>query len=406
MTDAPLIADLRRAATPPPPAGWKPEVIYAGQVPKTITTGLVEGERLETQDQFRELALSMGVPIPAGYTLQLVEASLNTVAWQRNPEHREVKDSAYTAPAWRYRFKVVPTGALAEDEDLKALFKEAKKASAPKAKVVTGVDDVTLVITLGDFQVGKVDSRGGVVELLARNETAKRAVLRQVRKIKPAEIVLIDGGDAMEGFESSPNADRTNDLQMTEQMRVWRRLLWSWVDDLSKLTYDLKVLGVPSNHCRIRRGKAAVGSVNDDFGLEVVSQVADIAKANPTAYAHVDFFVPPEHDEHLALTLVGGKVLGAVHGHQKSSPEGLLSWVEGQAAGRSPIGHADFVVVNHFHNFWLKTWGNDRWMMGTPTMDSGSSWFRNISGRESRPGIATVVIDSQGWRDLFVAWTD
>jgi len=400
-----LADELRAAATPPPPKGWKPEVIYAGQVPKTITTGLVDGPRAETQEQYQAIVASLGVPIPVGYTLQLAEAALNTVAWQREPQDRGSKDSAFTGPAWRYRFKVVPSGILEDDLDLKALFAEAKRAKAP-AGMAQPSTMTTMVINLGDFQVGKVDSRGGLVELLARNAQAKAAVIKQIRKIKPVEVVLVDGGDAMEGFESSPNADRTNDLQQTEQMRVWRRLFWGWVHDVSRLVEDVKVVGVPSNHCRVRRGKAAVGSVNDDYGLEVVSQLADMAEVNPEAYGHVTFHVPPEHDEHLALTLASGKVWGAAHGHQKGSPQGLLGWLEGQAAGRSPIGHADYVSLFHFHNLYVQTWGDDRWAFGCPTMDSGSSWFRNISGKESRAGVLTFVIDENGWRDLFVAWTD
>lgn len=400
MTD--LLNDLKRAATPPPPKGWKPEVIYAGQVPKTIVTGVIDGDRAETQDEFAEIVRSMGVPLPQGYRLELVEASMNSIAWQRDPDHRFQKDSAYTGPGWRYKFKVVKATALADDLDLVALFREAKRAKPSTPKVAT--NETTMVITLGDFQVGKVDARGGVIELLARNEAAKAQVLKQVRKMKPTEIVLIDGGDAMEGFESSPNAERTNDLQQTEQMRVWRRLLWGWVHDLSRLTEDLKVVGVPSNHCRVRRGKAAVGSVNDDYGLEVIAQAADIASVNPDVYGHVTFHVPPEYDEHLALTLVGGKVLGAVHGHQKASAETLPTWLDGQAGGRSPIGHADIVVAGHFHNLKVITWGDDRWLFVAPTMDSGSSWFRNISGKESRPGVLTFMVDESGWRDLFVAW--
>ena len=42
-----------------------------------------------------------------------------------------------------------------------------------------------------------------------------------VRSVTPlGELVLIDVGDSTEGFESAPNAARTNDLQMTEQIRV------------------------------------------------------------------------------------------------------------------------------------------------------------------------------------------
>lgn len=398
-----LLEDLVAAAPAPRmPRGSEPGVKYVGNRPAEITTPPMPA--LNGQDEYTAAVREMGVPIPEGCALELVEAKLNTGAWSRDKADRGAPHTAYREPSWVYRFRVVRLGAV-HDTDLTAMFASARRASRGRP-VSPKSTTSTMVITLGDFQVGKTDARGGIEELLERNARVQADVVRRVRKMKPAEIVLIDGGDAMEMFESSPNASRTNDLQHTEQMRVWRRLFWGWVKELAALTEDLKVVGVPSNHCRVRRGKDAVGSVNDDLGLEVISQLADIAAENPAAYGHVTFHVPPPHDEHLALTLAGGRVLGAVHGHQKSSPAGLVSWCEGQAAGRSPIGHADVVVANHFHNLYMLTWGDDRWLFGSPTMDSGSSWFRNISGRESRPGVLTFMMDEDGWRDLHPVWAD
>jgi hypothetical protein len=147
-----------------------------------------------------------------------------------------------------------------------------------------------------------------------------------------------------------------------------------------------------------------MGPSNDDYGLEVLSQLSDIAAANPEMYGHVKFWAPDQHDEAVALTLVGGKTLGVVHGNQFKRPEGAKAYLAGQALGRTPIGHADIVVANHYHTFYVQSVGDDRWIIGAPTMDAGSSWFANMTGVESAPGVLSFVVDETGWKALDVAW--
>lgn len=393
---AELLSDLRRAATPPPPKDFAPGVVYSGSHPSLITTPATEA--LETEEQWLEAVKAMGVPLPYGTTLELVEARYDQAAWHRDPEDRRVKDTAYTAGAWRYKFKVVATR-VRLDEDLDVLMKQARKSA--KAKPPAQRRGGSRVINLADYQTGKVDLLGGTPELLERNEIALAQVVREVKRTRPAQIVLVDPGDSTEGFESAPNANRTNDLHQTEQIRVWRRIFWRWVDVLSRLTEDLVVLGVPSNHCRVRQGKNALGSALDDWGIEVIAQVADIAAANPEAYGHVTFHVPEEHREYLLFTLADGKVLGVVHGHQVNRPEQLAEYVKRNSKGG--IGQADIVVTGHFHHLRTQAFGKGQWLFVCPTMDSGSSWFDG-SGEESDPGVLSFTVDEEGWRDLHVAW--
>jgi hypothetical protein len=385
----------------PAPKDFAPGVQYVNGQPSTITTGATKA--LETEEDWQAIVAEMGVTLPEGYRLRIVEAKFDPAAWTRAAQGED----AITAAVWRYKFAVEPASAATGDADLAELHKAAKRAAKASPKPVNSLTDqkVSMVVVLGDIQAGKVDLRGGTVELLERLEVAKLDVLRQVRKIKPAELVLVDAGDAMEMFESSPSADRTNDLQLTEQIRLWRRVLWSWTADLSRLVEDLKVLAVPSNHCSVRRGKQAMADPADDYGIEVLAQVADIAAGNPDAYSHVTFWSPDKHSESLALTLVGGKILGVTHGHQKTRPEMLPQWLAGQALGRRDVGHSDILVSGHWHNLRVQTVGDDRWIFIGPTMDSGSSWYGNTTGNESAPGVLTFVVDSAGWRDLYVAWT-
>lgn len=404
MTEA-ILDDLRQAVTPPPPRNFSPGVIYAGGAPSVITTPPVAA--MQNEDEWLEAVKAMGVPLPEGHTLQLVEAAYayTESVWKRDPADKGVEHSAYSGPnhRWSYKFRVVPKTAR-DDLDYQAMLKEAAKAVRKRKPVLPAVgrEDASIIVNLADFQVSKVDELGGTPELLERSETALALVKAQIKRQRPAEILLVDPGDSTEGFNSAPNADRVNDLQETEAIRVWRRLFWRWISELAAFGIPMKVISVPSNHCRNRRGKNAVGPIDDDWGLEVLAQVSDMASVNPAAYGHVSFIAPRKYDEHVTITLVGGKVISFAHGHQANNPNGLIDWAKKQ--GRREIGLSDIVVVGHFHHFRCIAYGDRQWLFVCPTMDPGSSHYTPSAGEQSDPGVLTFMVDERGWRDIFVAW--
>lgn len=408
MTDQPLLEDLRRAVEPPAPKDFRPGITYAGRnindpIGATINTEAIP--RVDTEEEWEQAVREMGIYLPEGYGLQLITAELagstNPASWMRDPGDRGQKDTAYTAPntitRWRYKFQVVLKNPRA-DADIAVLAREAKRAK--RGKVVRPIGG-SMIISLADFQVGKVDILGGTPELLERSELALAAKLAEVKLRRPEQIVLVDAGDSTEGFESAPNAARTNDLQQTEQIRVWRRVFWRWIEALARLTDDLVVISVPSNHCNVRQGKARLGTALDDWGIEVLSQCADIAAGNPEAYGHVRFIAPEEHQEHVLFELVDGLVLGVWHGHQVNTPQQMVDKIK--ANSRRGIGSADIVIVGHFHHLRIVAFGDHQFLFISPTMDGGSSWFAS-SGESSDPGVLSIVVDDTGWRDLHVAW--
>lgn len=242
--------------------------------------------------------------------------------------------------------------------------------------------------------------RGGVEELLARVDESLEAWTDQILLQRPAEIVLLDAGDPIENFESAGEQERTNDLGLTEQIRVWRRIFWKWVERAASLAPTVHVAAVGSNHGRVRRGKAALGHASEDYGIEVLAQLSDMAAVNPDKYGHVRFYTPGKFDESLALHLAGGKVLGMVHGHQVQRATALDAWWAKQSHGRGPVADADILVAGHFHAFHVLPSGGDRWIFVAPTSDNGSAWFRNISGKENPPGVLSFAVDPLGWRGL------
>lgn len=403
MTDDSLLAELKQAAQPPTPPNFRPGIVFEGRCPSEITTPPLPA--METEEEFEQAVRDLGYPLPEGMTLVLTEMQLvqHDAFWQRDPEDRGKKDTAYTAPSasFRYRFKVVPKSAR-HDEDIAVLMAEAK-AAPPVPEEIRGADGKTSkIVNLSDFQWGKVDELGGSAETLARSEAALAQVVRDLEQNPVDEIVLVDPGDILEGTESAPNALGTNDLSTTQQVRVARRVFWRWIEALAPLSPSLIVVSVPSNHCRVRRGKNALGDALDDWGIEIIAQLSDIAAGNPEAYGHVEFIVPEEHQEHVLITLLGGQVLGVAHGHQKNSANALTTWIK--STGRRGLAQADIVVVGHFHHLVVEAFGDMQWLFICPTNDNGSSWFTPSSGERSEPGVLTFRVDARGWYDLLPVW--
>lgn len=396
--DDSLLEALKQAGTPAAPPNFRPGVTFQGRTPSEITTPPLPA--METADEFEQAVRDLGYPLPEGMTLVLVEMQM---AHHENFWTRENQgDDAVTKPSnsWRYRFKVVPKDPRA-DADIAALMAEAK--AAPRVDLTHEPRGLTTkIVDLADFQIGKTDELGGTKETLARSEAALETVLLDLERNPVDEIILVDGGDSTEGFESAPNAAQTNDLDQTEQIRVWRRILWRWIDALSPLASEFKVIGVPSNHCRVRKGKNVQGKTLDDWGIEVIAQVSDIAAANVERYGHIQFIVPQEYQEHVLVTLVGGKILGVVHGHQKGSVAALAPWIK--STGRRGLAQADIVLVHHFHHLVVQAFGDMQWLFVAPTNDPGSSWFTPSSGERSEPGILTMRVDSNGWYALDPIW--
>ena len=404
--DQNLLETLMQAAEPPAPKDFRPGITYSGRDPLGAVINTEAIPQVETEEEWEQAVRDMGIHLPEGYGLMLVTAELagstNPASWKRDAEDRGQKDTAYTAPntvsRWRYKFKVVLKDPRA-DTDIAALTREAKRRKRVRPLRPTGG---SMIIDLADFQWGKVDMLGGSAETLERSEVALAAKIEEVRLRRPEQIILVDNGDILEGFESAPNAARTNDLQHTEQVRVARRVFWRWIEALSRLVDDLVIIGVPSNHCRVRQGKNALGPTLDDWGIEIISQLADIAAANPEAYGHVRFIVPEQHSEYVLFQMVDGLWLGVMHGHQVSTPNSLTKFIEQNS--RRGIGQADIVMVGHFHHLRIESFGDGQFWFLNPTMDNGSSW---MPGNSEKPvcAVLSIMVDADGWRDLHLAWT-
>lgn len=377
-----------------PPKDFSPVVeVETGKAALVVTQGFpVDGPDTPDSSDHEQVIRDNGLD-PAQWTV----TSWRRATWQTY--HGEWLESFRATLAPRYGSAEGEVSILPDLDDLHRMVRRDRRVKVVKAVATERV----LIVSLSDFQIGKTGSRGGTAELLTRMEATLGAFKEHAKRVKPSEIILLDGGDLIEGFENTGSQDRTNDASLTEQIRLGRRILWSWVECAAALAPKVTFGGVGSNHCRVRRGKATLGNPADDYGIEIVAQLADMASVHSEKYGHVSFFTPGEYEEGLLLPLPNGKGLGLIHGHQVSSMDKIPSWWAGQSLGRTPVGQADYLVTAHFHNLRISTCGDGRFWLASPTFDAGSDWYRNLSGNESDPGVMTFVVEADGsWGTLAI----
>lgn len=389
LTATPVGVDAHRPRTTAP-KGFEPHVRYEGDAPVEISISLSKIPADETHYR-TEIERIIGVEVPADR-----QVILTSTRWWGNPENLNVY--------CRFDIKDRSAGE-ASRLDLEDIIRVVKRAKPPTRVVNTA--PTGLVVAWADLQAGKVGSRGGTEDLVARVMEKLDKLEAHAKRVKADTAYLIDAGDCVESFENTAQQGFTNDLSFPEQLRVARRLFTEAVVRLSKLHPNVVVTAVPSNHGQWRRGKDQLGRPSDDFGIETLVAVADACALNPAAFGHVSFVVPGEWEESIALD-IHGTILAVVHGHQVNRPEGIPKWWAEQVHGGQPSSDADILLTGHFHCLRVQPTGRShhtgrsKWWMQAPTLDNGSDWYRLRAGADSDPGLLTFTVDENGWDNLKV----
>ncbi|MFF9901237.1 hypothetical protein [Streptomyces longispororuber] len=391
-------AQVQRAY-PAAPRGWETGVRYEAGGTMVVTAPPADQPPAGEAD-WRARVEEMGLAVPDGFRVRLVEAKHDPAAW-----HRDVQgEDAVTRAVWRCRYVIEPAQpAWMSLGDVDALVRDAmRRRRKPRAAVDTA--ERALVVVYADAQAGKVGRDGGTPELVARIAERFDRLDDHIRDLKtvgraPSVAYWADAGDCVEGFENVASQAFTNDLTLTEMVRVHRRVTFEGLDRLAGKFGRVVAATCGSNHARVRRGKDAVGPPVDDWGIEVMSQIADAYARNQDAYGHVSFVMPERWRDTVSLD-VAGRIVGLAHGHQYARPEKAGDWWRGQTFGRQPVADADILITGHFHHFRAQQVGDGRLWIQAPTLDNGSDWHTVRSGEVSASGLLVFSVGPDGWDDL------
>ena len=383
-----------------PPAKTAPRIARS----RTAPTGWEPGVRYEAGE-------------PAEVTVQVAEVPEDEQAWRAEikrvttldiPEHRrvEIQQVRYWGPPDEpfiyVRFGIRDREADREQIDYPGLLRTIRQNRPARPRKAT--TSRTRVVVASDAQIGKVDDRGGTPELLARIDAILTVLDAEMKRLPCDDAVTLDPGDLTEGFENTAQQAHTNDRSLPEQLDLAQVVLSEIVGRIAaRHPGGVRVATVPSNHGAWRRGKDRLGKPSDDFGIMVHRAVA-----RQYAFAgrdDVSWVIPESWDESLALQ-VRGAIVGMAHGHQVTQPNQLPVWWAKQTHGGGPLAAASILITGHFHHLRVEPSGQidrrDRWWMQAPTLDNGSSWFRNAGGgSDSEPGLLTFTVDDEGrWDNL------
>lgn len=383
--------DARRER-PTHPKGWEPGIAWDG------SKGTVISEPTADRDPAWDDILSHFKFDPDEF--EVVEP-IEVRSWDTAIKNAENKIE--TTTLWYHRAKVVRRRDQEARADIDALIAEVKRHK-PRTTKATG--ERALVVGFADWQLGKKGTADAVARILEDIDAVVARLKELAKAGRPCgQLVLANVGDGTEASAGQyPMQTFEVELNDKEQKRLARRLWVSALKKLAPLVERVVVVSVPGNHGENRNaaGKAYT-SFDDNADIEILEEVAEILAENPDAYGHVAFVFP---DDDLTVTLdVCGSIVAFAHGHQfpksKHVEKAVWDWWAGQATGMQPAGDATILVSGHRHHFACQQRGFRTWLQ-CPTIDSGSTWFRNQTGEDSVPGTLTFAVDSGGWADLAI----
>lgn len=279
--------------------------------------------------------------------------------------------------------------------------------SAKRAKVTTG--PLSFVWAIADLQVGKSDG-DGTAGTLQRYLQGIEDIKFRVRELRRAgreigTLYICGVGDCIENVKGhyAQQGFRV-ELNLTQQVRVMRRLILRAVKELAPLFDKVVIVAVPGNHGEVRNddGKSDT-DFSDNWDVEVFSSAYDALQMSDK-FDHVSFIAP--RGQELTLTLdISGTITTIAHGHQFPSPSGRQSgatkWWQGQAHGLQQAGESTLLLAGHLHHLFIERNGPKTFIQA-PSLDGGSDWFRAMTGAAAPPGILTLVVGEGGWRDLCI----
>lgn len=281
------------------------------------------------------------------------------------------------------------------------LVKERILAYKPRNQSEGLISGESLVIMATDFQIGKTDWHGGTDETLENVLEGFHKAAKMAFDYSVDEIVIVDAGDIIENEYNVSSQIATNDLSLPWQVGTAMQIMLEGITILAEHAPSIKYVAVSSNHGAHRKGlKAPAADVHSDYGLVIASLLKTALKLN-SAYDHVEVILPEPYMESVAFETSGSRI-GVVHGHQVSSPDKLGDWWKGQSHGNMPTADARILLSGHWHSLRIQQSGDSRWIFVGPSSDPGSSWFTNLKGESSQPGMLAFLTHDDTWSDVTI----
>lgn len=317
----------------------------------------------------------------------------------------------YNGIDWNHRYKFKTTRTVAEGAsviDPVGVLSEMRRRSGlpyvPENAPLLHEAEGAFVLSINDIQLGQSYNGGSVatianfynyIELAKQRIAELRYLGRDLDKL-----VIIGGGDLVEGCVIYPNQSFSLDLNRKQQIEGVVGLILHALDELAPLFRDVEVLAARGNHGENRiNGKYTTMDDNDDTH---VFEMAKLALDRDPSMQHIKWTIAGS--ESGVAIKVFDWVLATTHGdvYAKGVTGATVdkkahNWMKNMALGREKfglLGQADVLITHHFHHDKMSDWGSCLWRQ-TPSQDRGSPYFEHATGEYSVPGMLTFVMTEE-----------
>lgn len=370
---------------------WGFNAEYAPHDSLTQNITLSTADQLVDEEDWTACVKEMGGKVVAGYRVRLVEMRHNTAAWTREKTGQD----AVTTGSWWYRFAVEPIHGKHSAQDLIEHVEAHKPPKKPKYSTGPGVFNWIG----GDLQLGKSDGDGteGIVAAFVASIDA--AVAEYVRLSVSRSLGLVHLaflGDCGEGNQSQNGRNfwRT-ELTVTEQYRLFRRLMLYAVDAFLKVCPNIEVDVVNGNHDEAQRFQAT--REDDGHATESAVALADALALNPKVYGGVKVFVPGR-DEAVITRSVGDTIMAMTHGNKWARGK-AMTWWAGMSLNWQAPGAAQVLLHGHEHEY--NVYGKrERTVVCCPSFEDESTWWRHKTGDVGKRGAVIFTSEAGELKDM------
>lgn len=271
-------------------------------------------------------------------------------------------------------------------------------------------EPVTEVVNMADFQLYK--SEGGGVDATTNrildglDSEVTRVNDMRARGVNIDEIILVNNGDPIEGVAGNYAAQLyTVEGGMRQQLRLALELWQQFATTLFPMVDKAQFVSVLSNHGEFSRLGTSKNQTSDSDSADAFLAEALKMILDASGYSDVEWTIP--HDEMNVYTQTqNGVLMGFNHGHKipGNGEVGFEKWLNGQVRGDSNAWAADIWVSAHKHHFTSFDMGS-AFVFQCPSCDGGSKWLRDSTGKYSRSGILSFLVDPDApmkWRDMVI----
>lgn len=259
---------------------------------------------------------------------------------------------------------------------------------------------LTEVFALSDVQLGKAhETGGGSKETIERVLQSAYKFKERILRTKPVSVIITDLGDGIENINNTPQQLCTNDLELCEQIRCFRRLMLEVIKIIAPYAPKVYVVSVPSNHGEVRNGgRKPTGTPENDYGIEISFQLQDICEnAEQECLRNITFVRPANKQLTAVIDLENGSQIAFNHGHKSSGGiAGQEAWWKNQCFAEMPGSHANIMVMGHFHNHQVMQTGGKRWLISCAASEPSSDYFNAFTGKSSVRGVTTFAVNEKG----------